>query len=70
MAKHEEPEATPSSVDVATEPMLAVGQRGYVDQDDPATWPDWYTVDVPDEVHPATIDPPEFPFGGTDPAAP
>jgi len=70
MAKHEEkpaPTTQASSVDVATEPMLAPVQRGYIDQDDSSTWPDWYTVDVPAEVHPATIDPPQYPFGSTGP---
>jgi hypothetical protein len=62
MAKHANtPKA--QSVDVATEPMLAPVQQGYVDNDDPATHPDWYTVDVPAEVHAATIDPPDLPFG-------
>jgi hypothetical protein len=70
--KHEKkaPQAQPqarSGVDVDTEPMLAPVQRGYVDNDDPATHPDWYTVDVPAEVHPATIDPPTLPFGATEP---
>jgi hypothetical protein len=67
MAKHSEKAAEvkskAQSVEVATEPMLAPVQRGYIDNDDPATHPDWYTVDVPAEVHSAQIDPPDLPFG-------
>jgi hypothetical protein len=66
----EAPKAQQSSVDVATEPMLAPVQRGYVDQDDPSTYPDWYTVDVPAEVHSAQIDPPDLPFGAQPPPEP
>lgn len=70
MANHEKPEteAAPktSSVDVDTEPMVAV-QTATIDPDDPLTWPDWYTVDVPDSPIPSQIDPPDLPFGSTEP---